>query len=56
LTVSSFFQDDPSPVKFEDYTVRRPNTSKEEDEFIEAGFEYVRYDEKEECPIYRKRK
>ena len=40
----------------EDYTVRRPKTSKEEDEFIEAGFEYVRYDEKEQCPIYRKRK
>jgi integrase len=40
----------------DDYTVRRPKTSKEEDEFIEAGFEYVRYDEKEGCPIYRKRK
>lgn len=40
----------------DDYTVRRPKTSKEEDEFIEAGFEYVRYDDKEQCPIYRKRK
>ena len=40
----------------DDYTVRRPKTSREEDELIEAGFEYVRYDEKEQCPIYRKRK
>jgi integrase len=40
----------------EDWTVRRPRTSKEEDELIEAGFQYVRYDEKEGCPIYRKRK
>jgi len=40
----------------DDYTVRRPKTSKEEDELIEAGFEYVRYDEKEQSPIYRKRK
>ena len=40
----------------DDYTVRRPKTSREEDELIEAGFEYVRYDEKEGCPIYRKRK
>lgn len=40
----------------EDYTVRRPKASKEEDELIEAGFEYVRYDDKEQCPIYRKRK
>lgn len=40
----------------EDYTVRRPGTSNEEDQLIEAGFEYVRYDDKEQCPIYRKRK
>jgi len=40
----------------DDYTVRRPKTSREEDELVEAGFEYVRYDEKEQCPIYRKRK
>jgi integrase len=40
----------------DDYTVRRPKTSKEEDELIEAGFEYVRYDDKEQCPIYRNRK
>ncbi len=40
----------------DDYIVRRPKFTKEEDELIEAGFEYVRYDEKEQCPIYRKRK
>lgn len=35
---------------------RRPTTTKEEDELIEAGFEYVRYDDKLNVPIYRKRK
>jgi len=40
----------------EDWTVRRPRTSKEEDELIEAGFQYVRFHEKDGCPIYRKRK
>lgn len=38
------------------YTVRRPTTTKEEDQLIEAGFEYVRYDDKLAVPIYRKRK
>jgi hypothetical protein len=38
------------------YTVRRPATTIEEDQLIEAGFEYVRYDDKLEVPIYRKRK
>ena len=38
------------------YTVRRPGTTKEEDQLIEAGFEYVRYDDKLNIPIYRKRK
>jgi len=33
-----------------------PGTSKEEDELIKVGFEYDRYDEEEQVPIYRKRK
>jgi len=40
----------------EEYVVKRPRTSKEEDELIEAGFQYVRFDQKETVPIYRKRK
>jgi uncharacterized protein YacL (UPF0231 family) len=45
-------------IEFEndEWTVRRPQTSKEEDELIEADFQYVRYDDKEGCPIYKKRK
>lgn len=45
-------------LDFEDdeWNVRRPQTSKEEDELTKANFEYVRYDNKEACPIYRKRK
>jgi hypothetical protein len=45
-------------VNFEDneYIVKRPSTAAEEDELIKAGFEYVRYDDKEQMPIYRKRK
>lgn len=38
------------------WTVRRPTTTKEEDELIEAGFEYVRFDDKLNVPVYRKRK
>jgi hypothetical protein len=38
------------------WNVRRPATQKEEDELIGAGFEYVRYDDKLQMPIYRKRK
>jgi hypothetical protein len=36
--------------------VKRPKTSEEEDELIKAGFEYVRFDDKMQVPIYRKRK
>jgi len=45
-------------IEFEndEWTVRRPQTSKEEDELIEADFQYVRYDDKEGYPIYKKRK
>ena len=38
------------------WTVRRPTTTKEEDELVEAGFEYVRFDDKLQTPVYRKRK
>jgi hypothetical protein len=38
------------------WTVRRPTTSQEEDEQIEAGFQYVRFDDKNQCLIYRKLK
>jgi hypothetical protein len=37
------------------WTVRRPATSKEEDELIATGFEYVRFDDTNQCLIYRKR-
>ena len=40
----------------ENWTVRRPRSAKEEDELVEAGFEYVRFDDKLGTPIYRKRK
>lgn len=40
----------------EEWTVRRPRTAKEEDALIEAGFQFVRFDEREGCAIYRKRK
>jgi len=39
-----------------EYTVRRPKKAKEEDELVEAGFQYVRFDDRESVPIYRKRK
>jgi len=39
-----------------EYIVKRPTTAKEEDELIIVGFEYVRFDDKEQVPIYRKRK
>lgn len=38
------------------WIVKRPSTSEEEDDLIQTGFEYVRFDEKLETPIYRKRK
>jgi integrase len=40
----------------EEYITKRPKTSQEEDALIDAGFEYVRFDSKEDVPIYRKRK
>jgi len=40
----------------DNWIVRRPQTTKEEDELIEAGFEYVRFDDRNGTPIYRKRK
>jgi integrase/recombinase XerD len=38
------------------WIVSRPNTTLEEDQLLEAGFEYVRFDDKLQLPIYRKRK
>jgi len=40
----------------DNWTVKRPQISKEEDELIEAGFEYVCFDDRMEMPIFRKRK
>jgi transposase-like protein len=38
------------------WIVKRPLTTAEEDQLIQAGFEYVRFDERNQCPIYRRRK
>ena len=45
-------------INFErdDYHVAFAKTLEEEKELIEAGFEFVRYSEKDEVAIYRKRK
>jgi hypothetical protein len=40
----------------EEYVTKRPQTSQEEDALISAGFQFVRFDNKEDVPIYRKRK
>jgi integrase len=40
----------------EEYITKRPKTSQEEDTLINAGFEFVRFDNKEDVPVYRKRK
>jgi len=40
----------------EEYTVRRPTTRTEEDQLIENGFQFIRYDPKNKEPVYRKRK
>ena len=40
----------------EEYLTKRPQTSQEEDALINAGFQFVRFDSKEDVPIYRKRK
>ncbi len=39
-----------------EYVTKRPQTPKEEDELITAGFEFVRFDQALNVPIYRKRK
>jgi integrase len=45
-------------ISFEsdEWNVAHAKTLKEEDKLIEAGFEFVRYDEREQVAIYRKRK
>jgi integrase len=40
----------------EEYVTKRPQTSQEEDILINAGFEFERFDNKEDVPVYRKRK
>jgi hypothetical protein len=40
----------------DNWIVKRPQISNEEDELIEAGFEYVCFDGRMEMPIFRKRK
>ena len=45
-------------INFEsdDWHVAHARNLEEENKLIEAGFEYVRYSEKDEVAIYRKRK
>jgi hypothetical protein len=45
-------------INFEsdEWHVAHPRDLKEENKLIEAGFEYVRYSEKDKVVIYRKRK
>jgi integrase len=40
----------------DEYVTKRPKTSQEEDALISSGFEFVRFDDREQAPIYRKRK
>ena len=40
----------------EEYTVRRPQTRTEDDQLIENGFQFIRYDQKHKEKVYRKRK
>lgn len=39
-----------------EYDVQRPKSSEEEDDLIEQGYQFVRFDEREKSPIYRRRK
>jgi len=45
-------------AKFEptEYDTAYARTIKEEDEFLKAGFDFIRYNEKEQVAIYRRRK
>ena len=45
-------------INFEsdEWNAAHAKTLKEEDELIQAGFEFVNYDEREQPAIYRKRK
>ena len=40
----------------DEYKVAHAATSEEENKLIEAGFEYVRYNEEDKVAIYRKSK
>lgn len=43
-------------LKNEEYYHARPKTPEEEDKLIDQGWEYVRFDDRTQCPLYRKRK
>lgn len=45
----------PNPDSGE-WIVRRPRTKEEEDDLVAHNYDYVRFDETERCPIYKKRK
>ena len=40
----------------DEYVTKRPQTSQEEDMLISVGFEFVRFDHRENVPVYKKRK
>ena len=40
----------------DEYIIKRPRTSQEEDALGSTGFKFVRFDHGENVPIYRKRK
>jgi len=43
-------------LETDEWIVRRPRTTKDEDDLIAVGFQFVRFDDTEGAPIYRKRK
>jgi Site-specific recombinase XerD len=43
-------------TKADQFITKRPITPEEEDALINVGFEFVRFDQKNDVPIYRKRK
>jgi len=42
--------------KSEDYHIAHAKSLEEEDKLLQTGFEFVRYSEKDQVAIYRKRK
>ena len=43
-------------IESDEWHVAHAKTLDEEDKLVQAGFEFVRYDERENVAIYRKRK